>query len=122
VPTKYFDKSGREWPVEITIGLLEDMLQQGIDLELIVSDGGERAAAFLCRPSQIVRVLAAICCVPEADRKEFVRSIGAPELQQARTLILSAIANFSLPPSAAKQFSLSLPAMLGDATGEAVTQ
>jgi hypothetical protein len=113
--TCYVDRSGKSWPVDLTIGKLEEVLAiEEIDLEALFMQGDNGKIADLLYRSarKFARVFAIVCGVPEAEQKAFIGAMGQSQITSARELLMGSIARFCLPPKAAEKFVGDLPTML----------
>jgi hypothetical protein len=119
----FTDAAGKEWPLALTIGTLEDVQAlHGIDLEAAVMEGGDAAIGLLyASPRRLAAVLAVVCDVPADQVKAFCRAITRKQLGPAREAVMSAVADFCLPPAVAEKYASALPSMLAGAMGGAAS-
>jgi hypothetical protein len=118
---KFVDGSGKEWPIVVSVGLLEDVERDhGVSLEAAFLEGGQTAAETLySAPRQLASIMATLCQVPADQVVDFRRRMGRAELDRARTIVLEAISDFCLPPKVAEKYSLLIPQMLAGGAAEA---
>lgn len=113
------DSTGKEWPVEITVGRLKRVrTSTGVELGKILTDQAKLNSLLYEDAESFVNVLY-ILTGADIDPETYCDRFNAETLEAARIALVEAVANFTQPPAISKVFAENWRAMM-DAKMEAV--
>lgn len=111
---RFADKTGREWELEFTVGMIPRLREAGLDLEKAETD--ETAAGVLFDLKTFGAVLWILVEEQAAGRsvtpEEFMKGINGPARFAAVEAMQAAYADFTQPPTVAKRINAKLPGVM----------
>lgn len=115
--TKFKDSAGREWSIEINVGMVEDIQAHGgIDLDVMMTSPEKFMSMLFTAPRKLVEMLYVIL-EPQAtaqniDGKAFGRLFNRETLDAATDALLESLVLFYQRSSAGKTVGAKLPQIL----------
>lgn len=101
------DTAGKVWRVELTAGTLKRIRTvTGVELGTILTDEPRLAKLLYAEPENFANVLFEICRgqLDGLDGDAFLERLNDTALEGARSAVVEAITNFTLPPAISKAF------------------
>lgn len=116
--SKFKDKTGAEWSINLDVGLIEDIKEAtGIDFDALIQEPKKLSEMLFTSPRKVVEVLWS-CCTREPGKgeditpREFARRFDREILDLAINALLESIMLFYPRTSVGKVIRENLPQMI----------